>query len=322
MAEQRTALITGIAGQDGSFLAQHLLQQGWRVVGAARDPERAAATLHGLGITGVSLVACNLADAAGLQALLADVRPQQLYNLAAFATGVGMFDDPLAMADVNGVAVARWLEAIRVVDPAIRFCQASSSEMFGDALATPQNELAVMRPRTPYGAAQQYAHAMIQIYRQRHGLHASSAILYNHESPRRGPGFVTRKISQHVALIKRGRADSVCLGSLDARRDGGHAADTVRALALMLQQPKPGNYVVATGQTHSVGDFCAAAFGHVGLDWRDHVRTELQAARAPETVQLVGDATLARTALGWEPTVGFAQLVAEMVDADLARLDA
>jgi GDPmannose 4,6-dehydratase len=316
----RTALITGVHGQDGSYLAQQLLAQGWRVVGAVRDPERAAAVLQGLGIAGLPLVACDLQRQDSIDAVLAAVRPQRVYNLAAFASGAGMFDDPLTQSDVNGLAVARWLEAIRRTDPAVRFCQASSSEMFGDTSVSPQAEGAPMRPRTPYGAAKQYGHAMVQIYRQRYGLFACSAILFNHESPRRGPGFVTRKISQHAALIKRGRATTVCLGNLDARRDWGFAGDHMRALALMLDQPAPLDCVVATGQTHSVRDFCAAAFAHVGLDWRDHVRTEAQDFRASETVQLVGDASLARQHLGWAPQVSFSALVAMMVDADLAAL--
>ena len=316
----RTALITGVHGQDGSYLAQLLLARGWRVVGAVRDSERAAMVLHGLGIHGVQLVACDLQRQDSTDAVLAAVRPQQVFNLAAFASGAGMFDDPLTLSDVNGLAVARWLEAIRRTDPAVRFCQASSSEMFGDTPVSPQSEGAPMRPRTPYGAAKQYGHAMVQIYRQRYGLFACSAILFNHESPRRGLGFVTRKISHHAALIKLGRATTVCLGSLDARRDWGFAGDHMQALALMLDQPAPLDCVVATGQTHSVRDFCAAAFGHVGLDWRDHVRTEAQDFRAPETVQLVGDASLARQRLGWAPQVSFSALVAMMVDADLARL--
>jgi GDPmannose 4,6-dehydratase len=318
----RTALITGVHGQDGSYLAQLLLARGWRVVGAVRDPKRAAAVLQGLGIHGVQLMACDLQRQDSIDAVLAAVRPQHVFNLAAFASGAGMFDDPLTLSDVNGLAVARWLEAIRRIDPAVRFCQASSSEMFGDTTVSPQAEGAPMRPRTPYGAAKQYGHAMVQIYRQRYGLFACSAILFNHESPRRGLGFVTRKISHHAALIRLGLATQVCLGSLDARRDWGFAGDHMQALALMLDQPAPLDCVVATGQTHSVRDFCAAAFGHLGLDWRGHVRTEAQDFRAPETVQLVGDASLARQRLGWAPQVSFSALVGMMVDADLARLQA
>lgn len=316
----RTALITGVHGQDGSYLAQQLQAAGWRVVGAVRDPTRAARALAAWGIEGVELVACDLQQQDSVSAVLASVRPQQVYNLAALSSGAAMFDDPLTLTDVNGLAVARWLEAIRCVDPSVRFCQASSSEMFGHTTVSPQAEDAPMRPRTPYGAAKQYGHAMVQIYRQRHGLFACSAILFNHESPRRGPDFVTRKISRHAALIKLGLANHVCLGNLDARRDWGFAGDHMRALALLLDRPAPLDCVVATGQTHSVRDFCAAAFAHVGLDWRDHVRTEPQDFRAPETVQLVGDAGLARQALGWAPQVGFDALVAMMVDADLARL--
>jgi len=323
MSARKTALLTGVAGQDGSYLAELLLARGYRVVGAVRDTERAAATLAALQIQGVELLALDLRDSgaqAAMQALLASVRPHEVYNLAAFASGAGMFDDPLGMAEVNGLAVARWLEAIRAVDPAIRFCQASSSELFGDALSSPQHEATTLRPRTPYGAAKQYAHSMVQIYRQRFGLFACSAILFNHESPRRGLGFVTRKISHHAALIARGQATELCLGNLEARRDWGFAGDSVRAMWLMLQQPASDNYVLATGVTHSVRELCAAAFGRVGLDYRDHVRTEVQDFRAPEGAQLVGDPAHATRTLGWAPSIDFDQLVALMVDADLQRL--
>jgi GDPmannose 4,6-dehydratase len=314
----RTALITGVHGQDGSYLAQQLLASGWRVVGAVRDTARAGRVLGALGIEGVQLVDCDLQRQESINAVLTAVKPQQVYNLAALASGAAMFDDPLTLSDVNGLTVARWLEAIRSIDPTVRFCQASSSEMFGHTTVSPQAEDAPMRPRTPYGAAKQYGHAMVQIYRQRYGLHASSAILFNHESPRRGPGFVTRKISQHAALIKLGRARQVRLGNLDARRDWGFAGDHMRALALMLDQADPIDCVVATGQTHSVRDFCEAAFAEVGLDWRDHVQVESQDFRAPETVQLVGDPSLAKQRLGWAPQVDFRALVAMMVAADLA----
>jgi GDPmannose 4,6-dehydratase len=323
MTGRKTAVITGVAGQDGSYLAELLRSRGYRVVGAVREPARAAATLAALGIGGVELQALDLRDSnaqARMQALLAEVRPQEVYNLAAFASGAGMFDDPLGMAEVNGLAVARWLEAIRTVDPAVRFCQASSSELFGDALSSPQHEATALRPRTPYGAAKQYAHSMVQIYRQRFGLFACSAMLFNHESPRRGLGFVTRKITHHAARIHLGLDRELCLGNLDARRDWGFAGDTVRAMWSMLQQPASDNYVLATGVTHSVRELCAAAFGHLGLDYRDHVRTEAQDFRAPEAAQLVGDPAHARATLGWAATVDFAQLVAMMVDADLQQL--
>lgn len=317
-----TSLITGVHGQDGSYLAEQLLARGHRVVGAVRDIGRAARVLQKWGISGVDLVACDLQRQDSIDAVLDAVRPQQVFNLAAHASGAGMFDDPVTLSDVNGMAVARWLEAIRRIDPAVRFCQASSSEMFGDTTQSPQCEAAPMRPRTPYGAAKQYGHAMVQIYRQRYGLFATSAILFNHESPRRGLGFVTRKITRHAAMVRLGLVDHVTLGDLDARRDWGFAGDHMRALALMLEQDTPADHVIATGHAHSVREFCAAAFGHLGLDWRDHVRTEAQPFRAPETVQLVGDPRRAQQRLGWVPQVGFAELVAMMVDADLAELSA
>jgi len=316
----KTALVTGVSGQDGSYLAQHLLRQGYHVVGCVRDTARAAAALQALGIAGVELRRWDPHDQASLGQILSDVRPQEVYNLAAFASGAGMFDDPVEMGHVNGLLVARWLQAIHQVDPAIRFCQASSSEMFGDALASPQSEATPMRPRTPYGAAKQYGHAMVQIYRQRFGLFACSAILFNHESPRRGLGFVTRKITHQAARIKLGLASGLCLGDLGARRDWGHAADSVRAMWLMLQQALPDNYVVSTGQTHSVRELCEIVFGHLGLDYREHVSSGVQEFRAPETVQLVGDPGHARATLGWAPTVGFAAMLVEMVEGDLAQL--
>lgn len=314
------AVVTGVSGQDGSYLAQLLLAQGYRVIGSTRDPARAAATLAGYGLHGVELQQLDLYDGAAMADLLARSGATEVYNLAAMSSGAGMFDDPLGIADSNGLVVARWLEAIRGTNPAIRFCQAGSSELFGDALETPQHEASAMRPRTPYGAAKLYAHAMVQIYRQRFGLHASTAILYNHESPRRGLGFVTRRVSRHAAMIALGLADELVLGPLDARRDWGFAGDTVRALWLMLQQPKPDNYVVATGVTHSVAELCACAFGQLGLDWQHHVRSQPQADRAAEGLQLVGDASLARSALGWAPQLSFQQLVAMMVQADWQAL--
>jgi GDPmannose 4,6-dehydratase len=228
-----------------------------------------------------------------------------------------MFDDPVGIGDVNGLAVSRILEAIHTTGLKTRFCQASSSEMFGEPLESPQSEQTAFRPRSPYGAAKLYAHSMIQIYRRRYGLHASSAILFNHESPRRRTEFVTRKIASAVARIKLGLADELPLGDLEACRDWGFSGDYVRAMWLMAQAPEAGDYVVATGQVHSVRDFCECAFGYVGLDYREHVREDASARRPSEGVQLVGDSTKLRTQLGWAPSIGFEGLVRLMVGADL-----
>lgn len=311
-----TALVTGALGQDGTYLARLLADKGVRVVGAVRDCARFAPP-------GLELIAWDLADIRAMVATLAAVRPTHVYNLAAFSSGVGMWDDPVAIGEVNGLAVARLLEAIRQTDPAIRFVQAGSSEMFGRPYTSPQNETTPFRPRSPYGAAKVFAHHMIEHYRERHGLFACSAILYNHESPLRRPEFVTRKITRAAARIALGLEREVRIGALGARRDWGYAGDTARALMLMGEADAPGDYVIATGITHSVEDLCRTAFVHVGLDWREHVREEPGAARPPEPVELVGDASQARDRLGWRPQVDFGQLIHSMVDADLesARRD-
>lgn len=308
------AFVTGITGQDGRYMADLLRQQGYRITGLARAPERMQA--H----DGITVERWDMRDEHALAGLLAREQPNEFYNFAAFSTGSGMFDDPVAIGDINGLAVARILEAIRKISPATRFCQASSAEMFGAASGSPQNETSRLDPRSPYGAAKLYAHAMIGLYRQRFGLFACSAILFNHESPRRGTAFVTRKITRAAAAISRGLADHVQLGDLAAQRDWGFAGDYVRAMWLMLQQENPGDYVVATGVTHTVEDICRLAFERVGLDYRDHVRTAAQPSRPPDALQLVGDAHKARRELGWSTTVTFEQLIALMVDADLAAL--
>jgi GDPmannose 4,6-dehydratase len=317
----KRAIVTGISGQDGIYLARQLCAQGYAVVGLVRDEAAiAAAGRARLLPETVTLLPWDLSDQAGLEALLREVRPAEFYNLAASATGTGMYDSPAALGEINGIAVARMLEAIRSTDPAIRFCQASSSEMFGATTQSPQREDTPFAPRSPYGAAKLYAHCMAGIYRRRYGLFASSAILFNHESPLRSEAFVTRKVTRGAAAIKLGLAETLSLGSLDARRDWGFAGDYVRAMWLMLQADGASDYVVATGTTHSVRELCALAFGHVGLDYRDHVREEPGNFRPDDSVLLVGDAAKAERELGWSPTIGFGALVEMMVAADLRDL--
>jgi GDPmannose 4,6-dehydratase len=313
----KTALITGITGQDGSYMAELLLNQGYRVVGVVRDPQSMVHSFLPALVKSLPCVVWDMRDQQQITAIIRDYQPTEIYNFAAYSSGAGMFDDAVGMGEVNGLAVARILEAIRTVDSAIRFCQASSSELFGDALESPQSEMTTFRPRTPYGAAKLYGHSMIRIYRQHYGLFGCSAILYNHESPLRSLNFVTRKITQAAAKIKLGLQDELWLGNLDARRDWGFAGDTVHAMWLMLQQEQADDYVVATGKTHSVGELCDCAFGYLGLDYRDHVREDVAMYRPIESVQLVGDSTKAKNQLGWMPKVEFSEMVGMMVDADL-----
>lgn len=314
MSLRHSALVTGIAGQDGSYLAEFLLARGYTVVGVGHRADEVAKR------DGLMLASCDTSDSEMLRALLSDHRPTEVYNLAALSSGAGMFDDAVRIGDVNGLAVTRLLETIRQTDLRIRFCQASSSEMFGNATESPQSERTELRPRSPYGAAKTYAHDMLRIYRERYGLFACSAILFNHESPRRGPAFVTRKVARAAAAIKLGRASSLALGNLEARRDWGFAGDYVEAMWLMLCQERPGDYVVATGQTHSVRELCEVAFGHVGLDYRNYVHAATELTRDAERMQLVGDASKARAMLNWMPRVSFEEMVAAMVDAELEAL--
>lgn len=320
MNSRSTALITGITGQDGSYLAEQLLATGYHVVGAVRDVQNAKSLLSAMSIEGIELVAWDMLNQQQMVAVLQEHHPNEIYNFAAFTSGAGMFDSAVEIGDVNGLAVARILEAIRGVDTSIRFCQASSSEIFGDVFEAPQFEDTIFRPRSPYGAAKLYAHSMIRIYRQRYGLFACSAILFNHESPRRSLGFVTRKITHEVAKIKQGLANELNLGNLDARRDWGFAGDYVQAMWKMLQHSEADDFVLATGVTHSVRDLCEIAFNHVGLDYRDYVREDATSFRENETKQLVGDASKAKKQLGWAPTVEFNELICMMVDSDIRTL--
>lgn len=317
MSVGRTVLVTGIGGQDGSYAAELCLGRGDRVIGTGRDPVALATRLPAGLRDRVELRCWDMLSLADTLALVGDVRPDEIYNFAAYASGAGMYDDPLGIAEINGLAVARLLEAIRQTSPATRLVQASSSELFGLARLSPQSEATPFCPRSPYGAAKLYAHTMIGIYRRHHGLFACSAILFNHESPRRGPGFVTRKVTRAAAAISLGLETELTLGNLDAIRDWGFAGDTVAALALMLGAPAADDYVVATGIGHTVRELCRIAFAHVGLDYGDHVRIDAGSFRSAEPAPLVGDASHAREALGWRPQVGFAELVAMMVDADL-----
>lgn len=309
----RRAIITGAGGQDGWYLSQFLVEKGCQVIGTTRDVAGARARAH----PSVELVQWDMKDEAAFAALLRETRPAEIYNLAAAASGAGMYDDPVGIGDINGLAVARMLEAIRDVDPSIRFCQASSSELFGRPLESPQSEITTFRPRSPYGAAKLYAHEMVGIYRRRHDLFACSAILFNHESPRRSPEFVTGKVAQAAARISLGLADELVLGNLDARRDWGYSGDYVRGMWLMLQAAAADDFVLATGESHSVSELCDLAFGHVGLDYRDHVREDADSFRTNEPVPLVGDSSKAKRQLDWSPNVDFPGLVRMMVDAEL-----
>ena len=313
---RNTAIITGISGQDGQYLARHLLENGYRVVGTTRAAGRHQGHLD----PAIELVDLDIEDDDAIVALLQRVRPSEVYNLAAHSSGSGMFDDPVGIGNINGVAVTRLLEAIRTVDPTIRFLQASSSEMFGEPTVSPQTEETPFCPRSPYGAAKLYAHAMVGVYRRQYGLFASSAILFNHESPLRGDRFVTGKVARGAAMIKLGRADHLVLGDLDARRDWGFSGDYMRGAWLMLQAPAADDFVFATGKTHAVRDVCETAFAHLGLDYRLHVRADPTSFRPLEARSIVGDASKAARLLNWTPRVAFADLVKMMVDTELERL--
>lgn len=315
-----TALVTGITGQDGSYLAELLLAKGYRVIGAVRDRQKAKESLPAGLRNSIELVVWDMLDQRRMKEVLTEYRPEEIYNFAAYSSGTGMYDDPVGVGEVNGLAVTRILEAIRDVDVKIRFCQASSREIFGDAVESPQTESTATNPRSPYGAAKLYADSMIRIYRQRYGFFACAAILFNHESPRRGLGFVTRKITHEAAKIKLGLVKELHLGNLDAQRDWGFAGDYVRAMWLMLQQERADDYVVATGKAHSVRELCEFAFSRLGLDYRDYVREDASAFRPVEPALLVGSAAKANSELSWKPEIGFSELVHMMVDADLHNL--
>ena len=318
------ALITGITGQDGSYLAELLLDKGYEVVGMVRRSsttnfERIAHIQDRL-ILDPYTASGDLLDEASLIAILAEHRPTEVYNLAAQSFVQTSFNQPVLTGEITGLGVTRLLDAIRIVDPDIRFYQASSSEMFGKVQEVPQRESTPFYPRSPYGCAKLYGHWITVNYRESYGLHATSGILFNHESPRRGLEFVTRKITDAVARIKLGTQDELRLGNLEAERDWGFAGDYVEAMWLMLQQDTAEDYVIATGETHSVRRFCEIAFGHVGLKWEDHVKTDEKFFRPAEVDLLIGDPSKAESALGWKRKTSFEDLVTMMVDADLKAL--
>jgi GDPmannose 4,6-dehydratase len=316
----KRALITGITGQDGSYLAELLLDEGYEVIGMVRRSSTVTFERIAHLQDRISTVPGDLLDQASMIELLRTYRPAEVYNLAAQSFVQTSFSQPVLTGDVTGLGVTRLLDAIRIADPDIRFYQASSSEMFGKVVEVPQSETTPFYPRSPYGVAKLYGHWITVNYRESYDLHASSGILFNHESPRRGLEFVTRKISNTVAKIKLGMATELRLGNLEAERDWGFAGDYVRAMYLMLQQDSPDDYVVATGETHSVRRFCEVAFGHVGLNYEDHVVIDEKFYRPAEVDLLIGTPAKAEAKLGWTPTVGFEDLVTMMVDADVALL--
>ncbi len=311
------ALITGITGQDGSYLAELLLEKGYEVVGVLRR----SSTLNFERIAQiqdrVELAPGDLLDEASLIHILREYRPTEVYNLAAQSFVQTSFSQPVLTGEITALGVTRLLDAIRIVDPEIRFYQASSSEMFGKVQAVPQIESTPFYPRSPYGVAKLYGHWITVNYRESYDLHASSGILFNHESPRRGLEFLPRKVTNGVAQIKQGMAKELRLGNLEAERDWGFAGDYVEAMWLMLQQETPDDYVVATGETHSVRRFCEIAFGHVGLNWEDHVTIDEKFFRPAEVDLLIGDSAKAQKVLGWTPRTPFEDLVTMMVDADM-----
>jgi GDPmannose 4,6-dehydratase len=319
-----TALITGVTGQDGAYLSQLLLEKGYEVVGMMRrsaSSDVVGERLRWLGVIDrIRLMDGNLIDLASLIRIVQEVKPDEVYNLAAQSFVAASWQQPILTGTVTGVGATNLLEAVRIARPEARFYQASSSEMFGKIQHARQSENTPFYPRSPYAAAKLYAHWMTVNYRESFGMHASSGILFNHESPLRGIEFVTRRISDGVARIKLGLTRELTLGNLDARRDWGHARDYVRAMWLMLQREKPMDFVVATGRNASIRDFARLAFAHAGLDWEEHVKTSADLLRPAEVEVLLGDPGLAKAELGWEATVTLEGLAAEMVEADLARI--
>jgi GDPmannose 4,6-dehydratase len=316
------ALITGITGQDGSYLAELLLDKGYEVHGIVRRLSAANFWRIEHLLDRITLHPADLLDQLSIIKVLDKVRPREFYNLAAMSFVPASWDQPMLTGEYNSQGVTRVLEAVRQVDKAIRLYQASSSEMYGKVREVPQTELTPFYPRSPYGVSKVFGHYITVNYRESYDLFAVSGILFNHESPRRGLEFVTRKVTDGVARIKLGMADALGLGNLDAQRDWGFAGDYVRAMWLMLQQEKADDYVIATGESHSVRELVETAFGHVGLDWQKYVRVDPAFLRPAEVDHLIGDASKAKQELGWRPSVDFAGLVRMMVDADLARLGA
>ena len=315
-----TALITGITGQDGSYLAEFLLSKGYRVIGMVRRASTVTYERIQHLLDDITIIQGDLTDQGSLLAMLEEYKPDEIYNLAAQSFVPTSWNQPVLTADVTALGVTRLLEAIRFINPKIKFYQASSSEMFGKVLEVPQRETTPFYPRSPYGVAKVYSHWITVNYRESFNMFAVSGILFNHESPRRGLEFVTRKISDGVARIKLGLSKELRLGNLESRRDWGFAGDYVRAMWLMLQQEQPDIYVVGTGETHSIREFCKLAFSHVGLDYEQYVVQDPLYYRPAEVDELVADPRKAGNILGWEPTMNFRQLVQTMVDADMKRL--
>jgi GDPmannose 4,6-dehydratase len=318
----KRALITGITGQDGSYLAELLLDKGYEVFGMVRRSSTPATWRIAHLLDRLTLKPADLLDQLSLLRLIDEVRPHEVYNLAAMSFVPASWDQPMLTGEFNSQGVTRMLDAIRHVDLSIRFYQASSSEMFGKVREVPQTEVTPFYPRSPYGVSKVFAHYITVNYRESYGLFAVSGMLFNHESPRRGLEFVTRKVSDGAARIKLGLADTMSIGNLEAHRDWGFAGDYVVAMWMMLQQERPDDYVVATGVSHSVRELVEVAFAHVGLDWQRHVRVDPALLRPAEVEHLLGDASKARAQLGWTPAVDFKQLIEMMVDADVARLAA
>ena len=322
MATQKRALITGITGQDGSYLAELLLDKGYQVFGVVRRLSAPNVWRIQHLLERITLLQADLLDQLSLIKAVEQSDPAEFYNLAAMSFVLASWDQPMLTGEYNAQGVTRALEAVRRVNPKIRFYQASSSEMYGRVREVPQTEMTPFYPRSPYGVSKVFGHYITVNYRESYNLYACSGILFNHESPRRGIEFVTRKVTDGVARIKLGLSQKLMLGNRDAHRDWGFAGDYVRGMWLMLQQEQPDDYVVATGQAHSVQDLVEVAFGHVGLDWQKHVGVDERYLRPAEVDHLIGDPSKARKQLGWEPTVDFKGLVTMMVDADMARLKA
>jgi GDPmannose 4,6-dehydratase len=316
----KRAVITGITGQDGSYLAELLLANGYDVTGVVRRSSTPNYWRIEHLLDRITLRPADLLDQLSLLRLIQDVRPHEFYNLAAMSFVPASWDQPLLTGDFNAMGVTRLLEAVRHVDPSIKIYQASSSEMYGRVREVPQTEMTPFYPRSPYGVSKVFGHYITVNYRESYGLFAVSGILFNHESPRRGVEFVTRKVTDGVARIKLGLTDHLALGNLDAMRDWGFAGDYVRAMWLMLQQQKADDYVIATGISHSVKDLVEVAFGHAGLEWQKYVRTDRALLRPAEVDHLVGDASKAKRVFGWQPKVTFEGLIQMMVDEDLKRL--
>jgi GDPmannose 4,6-dehydratase len=317
LQHHKTIVISGLRGQDGSYLAEYLTERGHRVIGTSQEQSGE----YRLPFSGkiVELIKVDISSYDAIRNVVKEAQPDEIYNLAARSSSAQLFDDPLATVDINAVATARWLEAIKTVRPSVRFCQACSSEIFANARSSPQNEDAQIYPVNAYGAAKAYGLHIVDAYKATHQLFATTAILFNHESPLRSVDYVTRKITSTVAKIALGRADKLVLGSLDVSRDWGHAKDYVLAMYLMLQHATPHNFVIGTGVSRTLREFCAAAFDYVGLDYQHYVKLDATLLRRNESVTLCADPAKALRLLGWQAQTSFSQLVHEMVEADLLR---